>query len=118
MNLRLVVFNIGTKKNFYTKQCMESNYKKYASVYSKLSIKPNFGMCIIDHRSSNHNNFRVHRRYSFSFIEYTNCHTLRPIDSKYLKCIFVLLNFMKLCKINVALNIAFILYAHLWKLCA
>ena len=49
------------KRNSYALQPMESNYKKYASVYTWLSTKLKFDMCIVDHCSLNYINFGVSR---------------------------------------------------------
>ena len=65
MNLGLIVSLQGSKKDSYTLQPMESNDKKYANVYTALSIKLKFDMCIVDHRSSYYINFSVSRTYSF-----------------------------------------------------
>ena len=62
---------------------MESNYKKYMSVYTALSIKLKFDMCIADHRSLYYINFGGSRIYSFLTV-HTKSHTLRPFGPKYL----------------------------------
>ena len=59
-----------------------------------LPINLKFGMYIIGHRSSRYINFDAYGRYSFPTI-YTKYHTLRPIGSKYLKCILMFLNYLK-----------------------
>ena len=64
---------------------MDLNNKKYASVYTMLSTKLKFDMCIVDHRFYNIRTILilVWAGYIF-FTGYTKCHTLRPIGSKYL----------------------------------
>ena len=71
------------KKNSYILQPMESNYKKYASVYTVLSIKLKFNMLIVDNFSSYTINFGGSRRFSF-FTGYTMYHALWATGSKYL----------------------------------
>ena len=73
-----------TKNNSYTLQFMESNYKKYVSVKTVLSIKLKFNKFIVDLFFSYSINFGVSRRYSF-WTEYTKCHALLPTSSKYLR---------------------------------
>ena len=62
--------------NYYALQPMESNYKKYSSVYTVPSIKLKFNKRIVYHFFSYYLNFGVSRRYSF-FTDYTKCHELR-----------------------------------------
>ena len=60
-------FYRSTKKNSYTLQLVESNYKMYASVYAMLSTKFKFDMRIVDYRSSYYLNLCVRRICSFSY---------------------------------------------------
>ena len=76
-------------------------------------------MYIIGYCYSYYINFGVYRRqFIFLFFtRHTKRHTLWPINSKYSKCILLLLNYFNLYEINVR-YIAFIMYVHHWKLYA
>ena len=83
--LRISSFFLQEHKiNSYTLQAMESNYKKYASVYAVLSIKLKFNKYIVDDFFSYCINFGVSRRYSL-FTGYTKCHALLSAGPKYLR---------------------------------
>ena len=81
VNLGLIVLLQEYKKEFLYITAY-GNYKKYVNVYAALLIKLKFDMCIIGHRSLYYINFGVNRIYRF-FTEYSKCHTLRRIGSKY-----------------------------------
>ena len=79
-------------------------------------IKLKFDVCNVGNHSWYCINFDVYRRYSF-FTGYIKCHTLWHINSKYLKCILILLYYSNLYKITPC-YFAFIRYGHHCKLYA
>ena len=81
-----------------------------------LSIELKFDMYNIDHRPTYDIDFCVHRSYRF-FTGYTKFLTLRPVDSKCLKCILMLLNYINSSKTDVYI-ITLNMYVYHSKLCA